>query len=76
MKIYYKEIEADENHIKKLEIKLDDRIEHLKTDSIKYLSDTHPKFYRDALIFDDWGSSMKYLEENKEIILQFWRKYD
>tara|TARA_R110000744_G_scaffold270623_3_gene383794 strand:+ start:2025 stop:2255 length:231 start_codon:yes stop_codon:yes gene_type:complete len=76
MKIHYKEIETDESQIKKLEIKFDDRIENLKTSSIKYLSDTHPEFYREALVFDDWESSMKYLQENREIILQFWRKYD
>jgi hypothetical protein len=36
----------------------------------------HPKMYRDSLSFDDWDSSMKFLTENKELVFDFWRKYD
>ena len=53
-----------------------DQLQHLKDNSIKYLINMHPKFYKDALKFEDWHSSMKYLKENEDVIFKFWEKYD
>jgi len=55
---------------------INNQLQHLKDNSIKYLINMHPKFYKDALKFDDWHSSMKYLKENEETIFKFWKKYD
>ena len=52
------------------------QLQQLKDNSIEYLINMHPKFYKDALKFDDWHSSMKYLKENEETIFKFWKKYD
>ena len=32
----------------------------------------HPKFYRESLKFDDWDSSMSFLEDKKEEAFNFW----
>ena len=53
-----------------------DQLQHLKDNSIKYLINMHPKSYKDALKFEDWHSSMKYLKENEDVIFKFWEKYD
>jgi len=55
---------------------INSQIEQLKDNSVEYLINMHPKFYRDALRFDDWVSSMKYLKENEETVFEFWKKYD
>tara|TARA_R110001592_G_scaffold78310_3_gene234994 strand:+ start:437 stop:649 length:213 start_codon:yes stop_codon:yes gene_type:complete len=62
--------------ISALEMKFNNDIENLKHNSIKYMLRLHPKMYRDSLSFDDWDSSMKFLTENKELVFDFWRKYD
>ena len=33
----------------------------------------HPKFYRESLAFDDWESSLNFLEEKKEEAFNFWK---
>jgi hypothetical protein len=55
---------------------INNQLQQLKDNSIEYLINMHPKFYRDALKFDDWVSSMKYLKENEETVFEFWKKYD
>lgn len=53
--------------------KIDEQISILKNNSINYLINMHPKFYRENLIFDDWESSSNFLEENKEEAFNFWK---
>ncbi len=76
MKLHYNQIDVDNDKINELERKMQDRIEHLKNNSVKYLIDWHPSFYREALVFDDWESSMQYLLKNKQLVYDFWRKHD
>ncbi len=52
----------------------DDEIKLLKDRSVTYLLQLHPKFYRDILKFDDWESSMRYLNTNKEAVFKIWKK--
>ena len=59
--------------VKKTEI-FESEIKMLKENSVAYLLQLHPKFYRDALQFDDWESSMRYLNQNKDSILKIWNK--
>tara|TARA_R100000908_G_C3640663_1_gene77068 strand:+ start:172 stop:552 length:381 start_codon:yes stop_codon:yes gene_type:complete len=52
----------------------DDEINLLKDRSLTYLLQLHPKFYRDILKFDDWESSMRYLNTNKDAVFKIWKK--
>tara|TARA_B100000282_G_C31448610_1_gene361331 strand:- start:235 stop:492 length:258 start_codon:yes stop_codon:yes gene_type:complete len=56
-----------------LQQKIDEQISILKNNSINYLINMHPKFYRESLIFDDWESSSNFLEEKKEEAFNFWK---
>ncbi|MBL96782.1 MAG: hypothetical protein CMF52_03115 [Legionellales bacterium] len=51
----------------------EDEIKTLKESSVAYLLQLHPKFYRDILAFDDWESSMRYLNQNKEAVFKIWK---
>lgn len=57
-------------------MKFNNDIDSLKNNAIEHMIKTHPKFYREALKFSDWDSSMIFLEENKQVVFDFWRKYD
>ena len=52
--------------------KVDNEISILKDNSINYLINMHPKFYRDNLKFEDWNSSMRFLQDKKEEAFNFW----
>ena len=56
------------------EIDFESEIKTLKDNSIAYLLEIHPRYYRDALKFDDWASSMVYLNENKDDVFKFWNR--
>ena len=76
MREYYLKIDKSSVEISALEMKFNNDIENLKQNSIKYMLKIHPKFYRETLKFSDWDSSMEFLTENKELVFDFWRKYD
>lgn len=52
--------------------KIDTEISILKDNSINYLINMHPKFYRDSLKFEDWDSSMDFLKDKKQEAFNFW----
>ena len=52
--------------------KIDTEISILKNNSINYLINMHPRFYRDSLKFEDWDSSMKFIQDKKEEAFNFW----
>ena len=52
--------------------KVNDEIAILKDNSINYLINMHPKFYRDNLKFEDWNSSMRFLQDKKQEAFNFW----
>lgn len=56
-----------------LQQKIDEQIAILKNNSINYLINMHPKFYRESLVFDDWDSSANFLDEKKEEAFNFWK---
>lgn len=64
---------ADDTISGDLQQKIDEQISILKNNSINYLINMHPKFYRESLIFDDWESSSNFLEEKKEEAFNFWK---
>jgi len=45
-------------------------IKDFKEKAISEILDLHPNFYDPIVDFDDWNSAMKYLEDNREYILQ------
>jgi len=51
---------------------IDSEISILKDNSINYLINMHPKFYRDSLEFDDWDSSINFLKNKKQEAFNFW----
>ena len=51
---------------------INNQLQHLKDNSIKYLINMHPKFYRDNLKFEDWDSSMRFLQDKKQEAFNFW----
>lgn len=53
--------------------KVDNEMAILKNNSINYLINMHPKFYRDSLTFKDWNTSMKFLEDKKQEAFNFWK---
>ena len=53
--------------------KVNNEIAILKDNSINYLINMHPKFYRDSLKFKDWDSSMQFLGNNKQEAFNFWK---
>ena len=55
-----------------VEKNVDTEISILKDNSINYLINMHPKFYRDSLKFEDWDSSMRFLKDKKEEAFNFW----
>jgi len=70
----YIDSDADKNSLISLENRVDIEIKTLKDNSITYLLQVHPRFYREALNFDNWQSSMVYLKENKDAVFKFWNK--
>ena len=56
-----------------LQQKIDEQIAILKNNSINYLINMHPKFYRESLVFDDWDSSANFLDEKREEAFNFWK---
>ncbi len=53
--------------------KVDEEIAILKDNSINYLINMHPRFYRDSLKFEDWESSMRFLKDKKQEAFNFWK---
>lgn len=64
--------EKNASQITSFELRFDEDVRALKERSIKLLIHEHPKFFRTAIEFDDWDSSMEYLLNNKKTVLEFW----
>ena len=45
-------------------------IKNFKDKAIEEILDLHPNFYQPIVDFNNWKSAMKYLEDNKEYVLQ------
>jgi len=58
---------------KEIDKKVDAEISILKDNSINYLINMHPDFYRESLKFEDWDSSMRFLKEKKQEAFNFWK---
>jgi len=65
-------VKFNNTELSKPESDFENEIKTLKDNSITYLLQMHPRYYREALKFDDWASSMTYLNENKDAVFKFW----
>ena len=50
-----------------------DEIKEYKSKAIDELLKLHPSFYESIIDFDDWNSGMKYLENNREFMINFFK---
>jgi len=62
------------NYITSFTINFDKQIKNIKQESIRSLIDIHPDFFKPFVEFEDWESSMVYLEKYKKSSNNFWRK--
>ncbi len=69
-----KVLNLEKNDRIKQENELKRQIEVLQSNSVDYLLKLHPSFYRDALKFHDWQSAMKHLEDNSNLMNEFWQE--
>ena len=69
-----KKSETSERNIKIYETNLDAEIETFKRKSIEALMDAHPQFFERTLAYEDWESAMKFLEQNKDLIISGYLK--
>ena len=67
-----RESERSEGEIKDARRLFNKEIKTYKEESIKQMLDLHPKFYEPIIDFDDWKSGMKYLENNKDFVMNLF----
>ena len=65
-------VKFNNTKLSKSEVDFENEIKTLKDNSIAYLLQMHPRYYREALKFEDWPTSMAYLNENKDAVFKFW----
>ncbi len=49
----------------------DNSLAAFKDRSIKFLIESHPGLFKEAIDFDDWRGAMRFLEKNKEMAILF-----
>tara|TARA_R110002020_G_scaffold267815_2_gene482973 strand:- start:284 stop:520 length:237 start_codon:yes stop_codon:yes gene_type:complete len=64
-----RESNESEKNIKDVRRSFNAEIGDYKEKAISEMLDLHPPFYSPIVDFDDWKSAMKYLEDNKEYML-------
>tara|TARA_R110002020_G_C15856727_1_gene736699 strand:- start:140 stop:550 length:411 start_codon:yes stop_codon:yes gene_type:complete len=69
-----RENEAQEKDIKDVRRSFNSEISIYKEKAIKEILEQHPKFYAPIVDFHNWKSAMKYLDDNKEFVLQLLNK--
>jgi len=69
-----KECNEGEKNIRDLRRSFNFEISDYKEKAIKEMLDLHPSFYDPIIDFDNWKSGMKYLEENKQFVLQLFNQ--
>ena len=69
-----RENEESEQNIKDIRRSFNIEISSYKEKAIKEMLDLHPNFYKPIVDFDNWNSGMKYLEENKQLVLNLLKK--
>ena len=65
-----RENNEDDQDIKDCRRAFNLEISDYKERAIKEMLELHPDFYNPIIDFDNWKSAMKYLEENRQFMLQ------
>lgn len=65
-----RENNENEKDIKDTRRSFNIEIKNFKDKAIEEILDLHPNFYQPIIDFDSWSSAMKYLQDNKEYVLQ------
>ena len=66
--------EKSSNYITSFTLSFDKQVEGIKKESIKTLIAMHPELFREFIEFDDWETSMTYLQKHKTETLKFWSR--
>tara|TARA_R110002020_G_scaffold62584_1_gene167265 strand:- start:560 stop:784 length:225 start_codon:yes stop_codon:yes gene_type:complete len=64
-----REHDEGEKNIKDLRRSFNFEISNYKEKAIKEMLDLHPTFYSPIVDFDNWNSAMRYLEDNRQFVL-------
>jgi hypothetical protein len=64
----------DEKNIQHLKRSFNEEINDYKQKAIKQMLELHPAFYDPIIDFDDWKTGMKFLNENKEFVLNLLKQ--
>ena len=67
-----REAGARDKDLKDVRRSFNNEIKEYKVNAINQLLDLHPGFYDPIVDFDDWGSGMKYLEDNRDFMINFF----
>jgi hypothetical protein len=73
---YMRRAEESEHNINAFLRLYNKEVEDYKRRSVQQIIDAHPKFFQQAVEFDDWESAMKLLNKNKPEMYAFLRGYD
>lgn len=65
---YMEETNASDQNKKAFMLLHTNEMKSFKVKSIRHIINLHPKFFRDALDFDDWPSGMRFLNKNQDLI--------
>ena len=66
------EVGRPETEIKEERRSFNEEIRAYKEESIRQMLELHPEFYEPIIDFHDWRSGMKYLEDNKDFIINLF----
>ena len=66
-----KESKASSQNLKAFNLQFEDEVGLYKKRAIKKIIDAHGSFFNHLLTFDDWSTAMKFLETNREEIINF-----
>ena len=67
-----READASDEELKNVRRSFNNEIKEYKVNAINQLLDLHPDFFDPIVDFDDWTSGMKYLEDNKNFMVNFF----
>ena len=71
---HMKEHDEDEKQIRDVKRSFNVEISEYKEKAIKELLELHPTFYDSIIDFNDWKTAMKYLNENKQFVLNILKQ--
>ena len=63
-----------DSNIKIYENNFETEIKNFKTKSIDQFLGLHPTFFHEVIDYEDWESGMKFLEQNRDLIINAYSK--